>query len=235
MSIGPRLGTPQPVWIFNRSYRVGVPNICFFFDVSHNFFHPTFGEGTFVESMSISLKIQLLKTMLDWSVTVFPNCQKLEKKCWRTVVRKWGVIWSNQYKIAFYDCLWWMGWMGHVPSMVSDSRACCSVLSRSSLLIRVSLVSIREWRLSYSVHMYSIRDTFIRIIVSILTSWWDRLVYQQFVCSLYTFFPLLYSNLTTSPLPKKNFSWCLPLPQKTFCIFFYLDGSVKKWPIEMEI
>jgi hypothetical protein len=48
-----------------------------------------------------------------------------------------------QYKITSYDC-------SYVSSMLEASRACCSPLSSSSLLIRVSLVSIREWRLSYS-------------------------------------------------------------------------------------
>ena len=106
-------------------------------------------------------------------------------------------------------------WLIYVPSMVVDFRGCCSVLSGNSLMIRVSLTSIREWRLSYSVHMYSIRDTFIRSMVSILTSWWSRLVNHQFGCSLCTFFPHLYSNVTTSR--------SLPLPQKNFLHFFYFE------------
>jgi hypothetical protein len=45
-----------------------------------------------------------------------------------------------------------------------------SALFRGALLVRVSLASISECRLSYSVRMYCIRDTFIRSIAIILTS-----------------------------------------------------------------
>ena len=72
--------------------------------------HLTFEEGTFVESMSISFKIQLFKTMWKCAVTVLQNCQK---------------IW-NQYKITFYDWSMYHPWFRFLELVVKSYQVVLS-------------------------------------------------------------------------------------------------------------